>query len=519
MQLREYQIDAINALWSCFREHPTARPLVVCPTGSGKSHICAEIIKQIRAKKKDWRVLVLTHRKEIVEQNSRKYQELTGEAVGIMSAGLGLKIIRPVTFANIQSIYRDTNHWDVVIIDECHLISGKPESMYAKFLDKHSSAKVIGLTATPYRMDHGFLIGPNTLFTHVAYEIHIAHLIGQGFLSPLVTVGEQEMDTSKVAFRGFDFAQEQLEVVALEYTKQHAESILKRTENKRHVLVFCAGVNHAQEIAALLGGECVHGGLANFERDRIIERFKSGINRYLTNCDILTTGFDFPAIDCIVLLRATQSTGLYVQICGRGSRIAEGKKDCLILDYGGNVRRHGPIDLITVEHKERDARFSLPPLKTCSECGCVVNIRVMECPCCRAKFPELPKHTAEPIAPPILAQSGFNVEQVNMCVHFKVGGTPSFRIDYFLDFDEKISDFWCFGHTGYAREKACQNWQKFGGRLPAPRDAHEAFDRKSELRQPTRIVAKKDGKYWRVTKILEWYQMQGFDDDPTGLNI
>lgn len=507
MQLREYQIDAIRALWDTFREHPTARPLLVCPTGSGKTILVAEIIRQIKLARKDWRILVLTHRKEIVRQNAEKYQLLTKEPVGVVSAGLGQKIIRQVTFANIQSIYRDTTQWNVVIIDESHLISGKPESMYGQFLDKQS-AKVIGLTATPYRMDHGFLIGPGSLFTHVAYEISIEHLIGQGHLSPLVSLPAtaQEMDVANIATRGFDYAQEALEELANKHVHQHAKDILARTQDKRHVLVFCSGVSHAQQLAALLGGECVHGGLAAFERDRMLDRFKAGQNKYLTNCDILTTGFDFPAIDCVVLVRATRSTGLYVQMVGRGSRTAPNKAHCLVLDYGGNIRRHGPIDQIHVEYKEKDARFSVPPLKSCDACGCVVNIRIMTCPACGAAFPEgSNKYTPTPDTAPILSKNGFDVSGTNCKVHYKVGGTPSLRVDYHLLIDEVISDFWCFGHTGYAREKACQTWAKFGGKLPAPKDAEEAFSRFGELRTPSKIEAKKDGKYWRVTSVLAWH--------------
>lgn len=513
MQLREYQIDAIRALWDTFRTTPDARPLLVCPTGSGKSHICAEIIKQIKLARKDWRILVLTHRKEIVRQNAEKYQQLTKEPVGVVSAGLGQKIIRQVTFANIQSIYRDTNQWNVVIVDEAHLISGKPESMYAQFLDKQD-AKVIGLTATPYRMDHGFLIGPGSLFTDVAYEISIEHLIGQGHLSPLVSLpaSAQEMDVSNVALRGFDYAQEALEELANKHVEQHARDILARTASKQHVLVFCSGVSHAQQLAALLGGECVHGGLAAFERDRMLDRFKSGQNKYLTNCDILTTGFDFPAIDCIALVRATRSVGLYVQMVGRGSRTASGKEHCLVLDYGGNIKRHGPIDQIRVEYKGKDARFSLPPLKSCDWCGCVVNIRIMKCPACGAAFPEgSNKYTPVPDSAPILANSGFDVSGTNCKVHYKVGGIPSLRVDYHLMIDEVISDFWCFGHVGYAREKACQTWAKFGGKLPAPKDAEEAFARFGELRSPSKITAKKDGKYWRVTSVISWYEQS---DEP-----
>ena len=355
-------------------------------------------------------------------------------------------------------------------------------------------------------MDHGFLIGPASLFTDVAYEITIEHLIGQGYLSPLVSLpSKEQINLEHVSTRGFDYASDELESAANKHVETHARDILARTQDKKHVLVFCSGVSHAQHLAALLGGECVHGGLAAFERDSMLRRFTSGQNKYLTNCDILTTGFDFPAIDCIALVRATQSVGLYVQMVGRGSRIAANKQHCLVLDYGGNIKRHGPIDQIHVEYKEKDARFSLPPLKSCDSCGCVVNIRIMKCPACGEKFPPgSDKYTPAPSIAPIIASSGFDVSHTNAVIHYKVGGTPSLRIDYHLLIDEVISEYWCFNHSGYAQQIALQKWKKFGGAEPAPSSVDEAFSRFGELRTPAKITAKKDGKYWRVTSVIEW---------------
>lgn len=518
MELRQYQTDCVQALWRCLRENRRARPLLVCPTGSGKSVIVAEIIRQIRLKRPEWRVLVLTHRKEIVKQNAETYQRITGEAVGVVSAGLGLKIVRPVTFANIQSIYKLKMPWEVVIIDEAHLISGKPESMYSKFLAEQNSFITLGLTATPYRMDHGFLVGPGTLFTDIAYEISITGLIENGFLAPLYSVKREEIDTSQVMMRGNDFAQEALEQAAMEGVSKQIKDVLERTKDKKHVLVFCSGVKHALQVATELGGECVHGGLAAFERDGRIRRFTEGTNKYLTNCDILTTGFDFPAIDCVVLLRPTLSTGLYVQMVGRGSRIAPGKSDCLILDYGGNIRRHGPIDQIHVDFKEKTApEFSIPPLKTCEHCGCVVHISVMICPACGEAFPKgSDKHKEMvPETAPIISNKTNGVEVLNVTykVHYKPGGLPSFRTDYELETGESLSEFWCFNHDGYAQQKACHLWGRFGGDAPPPRSSEEAERRARELKKPTRVRVQKDGKYLRLTHVLEWYTSSTQEDD------
>jgi DNA repair protein RadD len=516
MQLREYQTDAIAGLWATFRANPKARPLIVCPTGSGKSILAAEIVRQVLEKRPHFKVLIVTHRKEIVEQNARKFQELTKMPIGVMSAGLGQKTIRQVTFANIQSIYRSLVTWDLIIVDEAHLISGKPESMYAKLFSNQRNCRIIGLTATPYRMDHGFLIGEGTLFSEVAYEIKIEHLIAQEFLSPLISVPQSaQINTKNISLRGFDYNLEQLEAEAMLQIEEHCEEIKRITKDRKHVLIFCSGVNHALRIATEIGGECVHGGLLTFERDRIVNRFKDGTNKYLTNCDILTTGFDFPDIDCVVLLRATQSVGLYVQMVGRGLRIAPDKKNCLVADFGGNIKRHGPIDCIEVSYKNPLApEFSLQPLKSCDECGCVVPIRIMECPGCNAPFPVESKYTAQADVAPVTTAvaPSFRLEHVQFFVHHKIGKPPSFRVDYFLEGDERISDYLCFEHGGFAAQMAVQKWLALGGSLPAPETADEALERKYELKRPLRIQTKKEGKYYRVTKILEWFEKEEEDN-------
>jgi len=460
-----------------------------------------------------------------VQQNARKYSELTGEAVGIVNAALGLKVIRKVTFASIQSIYRDNTNWDLIIIDEVHSFSGKPESMYGKLLERNSATRMIGLTATPYRMDNGSLIGPKTLFTDIAYEISIKHLIDRGFLAPLISLpAKEQINTSNIPIRGFDYASDVMEKEALKMAEPHATDILARTKDRKHILIFCSGVAHAEAMATLLGCDCVHGGLANFERDRIIERFKRGESRYLTNCEILNTGFDFPAIDCIVLLRATRSTGLYVQMIGRGSRIAPEKANCKVLDYAGNIERHGPVDCIEVQpNKKKDERFSVPPLKSCDECGCVVNIRVMVCPNCNAPFPIKSNLTEAPSTAPILSKATQTVRCVDMHVSSyeskKKPGTPlMLKVEYVLDMGERFSEYLCFSHQNYAAVIARKRWPILGGDEPSPTSTAAAFNRKHELIRPDKMIVQRDGKFWRVKKILSGaYDVE--DDDLSEPNI
>jgi DNA repair protein RadD len=515
-QLRPYQTEAIKALWSAYARNRNAVPLLVLPTGSGKSLVLAEIIKQLIAKNPRWRILVVTHRKELVDQNAKEIHAHTGKAVGIVSAGLGKKTVRQITCANIQSIFKNPGTWECVIVDESHLISGNDNSMYGKLFQRAGKPIICGLTATPYRLDMGLLVGERNIFTEIAYSADMAELIAQGYLAPLISVSKEKLDLSQVRHNGNEFNQADLEATLRPLSAQHANSILSLTKDRKHVLVFCSGVAHAAEMASLLGGEHVTGGMDQLQRDRIINRFKDGFTKYLCNCEILTTGFNFPAIDCIVLLRPTESIGLYIQQVGRGSRTAEAKENTLILDYSGNIERHGPIDAVQVIQKPLcPPEFRIAPVKACSECGCVVPIAIMVCPLCHAAFPagSSNKLKEAPSSAPILSTN-----EEAYCTDSKayIGKTGALVIKYETSVGP-IWDSFCFEHEQeFPRRMAVRKWS---GLLPAPSSCLEGLDRAGELKRPRRMTVKKDGKYFRILKVLEYWDDFEVDDDLSLPNI
>lgn len=519
MILRQYQTDAINALWAYWRSNPRGAPLLVCPTGSGKSLICASVIKQITDKYPKYRFLIATHTKEIVDQNSRELQKLTTEPIGIYSAGLGSKQIRRVTFANIQSVYKRSEiESDMLIIDECHLLSKNENSMYQKLISnlqkKNRDLKILGLTATPMRMDQGSLISTGSIFTDIAYNISIRELIDNGFLCPIVSMSKEAVDLSEVKMSGYDFNQGDLEKAfnCEALIDLHCKDIIKNAKDRKHWLIFCAGIDHAKEVSERfnqlgVSADYVTGEMVNFERDNKINRFKNGTIQALCNVGILTTGFNYPDIECIILLRATKSTSLYIQSVGRGSRIASNKLDCLILDYGGNISRHGPIDAISISNKQgkEKGEITIAPHKACPICGCVVPLGNSICPSCEYKFPDSTKQlTIKPSSASVL--SDIEEHQVSFRTvkkHIKRGDPEaphSLKIEYICGL-KSFMEFLCLDHQGFARQKAAERWIQRRGAIPIPKTVDEGILRQSELMPVKSIKVIKDGKYYRILSV------------------
>lgn len=371
--LRPYQSQAIDAVLD-YWGNGGGNPLVAMATGTGKSVVIANLVRELHEINPEIRVLMLVHVKELVAQNVQALiRSYPGAQIGINSAGLGRRDkLQPILFASIQSVHRlgphDIGQRDIVLIDEAHLVPRSGEGMYLSLLDRLRTAspelRVAGFTATPYRMDSGRLDeGDGRLFDDVAFNYGIARGIKDGFLSPLVSKATAAaMDVSGVARRGGEFVAGALEVAVDQdwITRGAVEEMVSLGESRKSWLAFCAGVKHAEHVRDAVRDrgitcEMVTGDTPAGERDRIIRSFKDGGIRCLTNAMVLTTGFDAPAVDLIAMLRPTLSTGLYVQICGRGTRLADGKENCI--SEGQRVLTdHGlvPIEQVTASMKVWD---------------------------------------------------------------------------------------------------------------------------------------------------------------------
>lgn len=522
--LRPYQEAALTALFS-FWEKGGENGLIEMATGTGKSLVQAELFKRLVDGYAGLRILTLTHVKELIGQN---YSELVGiwpwAPAGIYSAGMGRRELHnQIVFGGIQSIYtkaRQLGHVDLVAIDEAHLLSNNSASMYGTLLgglaEINPDMRCVGLTATSYRTDSGSLVdGDVRLFDEIVFKYGIADGIADGYLSPLISKGMATgFDLGGVARRGGDYVAGALQAACDKdaTTKSAVDEIVAMGESRRSWLAFCAGVDHAHHVAAEIrsrGITCgvVTGDTPSGERARLIEDHKAGKVRCLTNNSVLTTGYNNPSVDLLAMLRPTLSAGLYVQMAGRGTRLAPDKTNCLVLDFAGNVRKHGPVD--AVEPRKPGKGDGEAPVKECPECHSLVHISKMECPDCGFVWtPEdKPKHEAKAAALPILSTSApewVPVTSRKLYYHDKVGGQPSVRAEFFCNF-VNYKHWICPGHTGFAKSKADKWWKQHGGQTPFPADVDEFLERVGELRDTNEIQVRPSGKYWEIV---------GFKVDP-----
>lgn len=525
LQLRSYQTKAIEAVRD-YWQIGGGNPLVEMATGTGKSMVIGKLIKDLLSEYPKMRVVMLVHVRELVAQNFAAMLRVWPDApAGIYSAGLGKRDAHHrITFASIQSVYkraRSLGERHLILIDEAHLVPAKGEGMYRQLLNDlsaYADMRVCGFTATPYRLDTGRLDGGgDALFDKTVFKYGINDGIDDGYLSPLVSrAGLSEIDVSDVKRRGGEFVQGEMEVAADKITMQAVSELVSFGESRRSWLVFCAGVKHAFNArdairAHGISCETVTGETPTGERDAILRRFKSGEIRALTNAQVLTTGFDAPNVDLVGFMRSTLSASLYVQIVGRGTRIADGKENCLVLDWGGNIRRHGPVDAVSVgawrSPGEDSGKVSVDSVraKECPECQSLAALNAIECKTCGHEWPrdEKPKHEAEAERNVgIMSREKVPPQQVPVVDwkferHTKAGSPDSVRITYIAGLST-YREWLAFEHAGYANQRACQWWTLHGGSEPFPKSVTEAIERRDEIAMPVTISVKPNGKYFDI---------------------
>jgi len=481
MSLRYYQQEAVDAAYRYCQDNPGKNPCIVLPTGAGKTHVIVKICHDVQ----EWqgRVLVLAHVKELLSQAEKKLKAVDDLDVGVYSASLKRRDVNSdVLVAGVQSVFRrglelsGTRPFNLVIVDEAHRIPVEGEGMYVQLLNDLKAAnpklRVIGLTATPYRTGDGFVCREDHFLNDVCYEANIKELIAGGFLCSLVSKRSKcEVDMSGVKVSGGDFVQAEMEqrFGDEEKVSQAVDEILRLTESRNKVLIFCCGIAHASEVAFHLSEAGQKVRIVSSEhsgRDAAIEDFQAGSCKYLVNVNCLTEGFDATAIDAVVLLRATVSPGLYYQMVGRGLRVDPSKDDCLVLDFGGNVQRHGTIDNLKVKPKAVGNGDGDAPVKACPQCETMVHAGLLMCPECGHEFPPpAPNHDAtasddSPLA--TVELETWPVTSVGYSLHVKRGADENaprtMRVTYY-DGTQAVADEWvCIEHSGFAYEKAFSWW-------------------------------------------------------------
>lgn len=524
LTLRPYQQRVLDDLWQWFADHPDGDPIVEACVGAGKSVLIAELCRRAITQHPGTRILMLVHSKELIEQNLAKLIAVWPDApVGAYSASMGARQLgRAITYATIGSVRRrahELGHVDLVLVDECHLISDDEATMYQRLISDLRqycpAMRVIGWTGTPFRGD-GVWLTQGSLFTHIAARVTMRELLDEGYLAPLVRAETTErIDTSGVRTQGGDYVVSALAEASdrADIVRRACAEIVRLAEQRQRWLVFAVTVEHAKHIADELRGthgvSCavVSAKTPKPERERLIADSRAGRLRALVNVAVLTTGFDVPEIDCIALLRATRSPVLYVQIAGRGMRMAPGKRDCLWLDFTDTTALLGPVD--QVKGRARPPKSTAEaPVKHCENCGNPSPAGAAECAVCGHKFPPPQRiQHADFVDTRSAVMSTdvvwHSVTRIDYSRHPGKDGKPdTLRVDYWSLWRRVASEFVCIEHTGYPRLKAEQWWRKRSD-LPAPESIDEALERihAGELREPSPIAVQMEGKYPRVVSV------------------
>lgn len=534
---RWYQRDAERSIFNYFENVSSGNPVVVMPGGTGKSHVIGNFIKSVFSQWSNQKIMILTHVKELIVQNANKLLGVWPNApVGIHSAGLKSRdTALPIIFGGIQSvtptikkaIKSSTAHFgyvDLIIIDECHLLSPDDETMY-QFVIKELKLinpflKVIGFTATHYRLKQG-LITDGGLFTDICYDISdyksYNRLIDEGFLSPLIVPTRNRdgsimssVDLSNVKLQGGDYNQKQLNKNTDDVLYNALKQSIEYGYNRRCWLAFGNSIETAENINSILqsfgiNSEVVHSKLSSAVNDKRIKAYVNGDLQCMVNNNKLTTGFDNPMIDMIIDLGATTSTSKNVQKLSRAARPSPGKTNALILDYVRNIARLGPINDPVIPTKAGKGTGEAP-IKVCDNCGYRMHTSVRVCEMCGMKFEFKTKifstvGTEQALKTDTPVIEYFNVKKVIYNLHEKVGKPPSIRVSYLCNL-KRFDEWVMLEHGGFVAKKARDWWMQRHNEEP-PLTTHEALKKVSQLRAPKQIRVQTNKKYPEILS-TEW---------------
>jgi DNA repair protein RadD len=542
---RYYQTDAVDSVWKYFQDGNTGNPVVAMPTGTGKSIVIARLLQSIFNSFPYQRVMMLVDSKELVAQNYDKLTTLWPFApAGVYSAGLKRKEAnKQITFAGIQSVWKMAalfGHIDLILIDEVHMVPPKDLGMYRTFISAllliNPNLKLIGLTATQWRLGQGRIIDPiedrqgneiAPLFTDICYDItgveDFNRLIAEGYLMPLRAKNIKALlEADGVHMRGGEFIESELQSFVdahdeLTWQALNEAKELAAAEGRTSWLIFCTGNKHADTVGQMLDALGVSNGVVHTGRegrDATISAGKAGQITATVNNNVLTKGFDNPRIDLIIMLRQTASPVLWVQMLGRGTRplygpdgnaagydldtlggrlaaiAAGGKRDCRVLDYAGNTRRLGPINDPVIPRRKGKGGGDAP-VKECDRCNEWIHASLRDCPYCGYHFEFETKLKGEASTVELVRGSDpivetFKVDHVSVSEHRKLNMPNSVKISYYCGLRSVFSDYIMPEHDGFGQRKSRQLWAEMGGGV-MPATTKDALVAAATLTMPTHL--------------------------------
>jgi DNA repair protein RadD len=566
---RPHQIKALDMIWRALGCDPNVLLSAAC--SAGKTFMFSKITKRFLGDRPAGRVLILLDMEVLVTQARDKLIEAVPELqldIGIACASVSAfkDTSKRVTIASRQSlanILGSCEPFQLMIVDECHMMAMpkeeavEPVDQYAIIIqvlrDYNPKMRMLGVTATPFRLNDGYIYGNKNAsgsrpyFSEVHHRITVAELTAAGYLAPLVGVTACPEDLvqqlGEIGMIGGEYNLGRLGALmeqgvhvgsAVEAWREHAIA-------RKKTLAFCVTIEHAERLAegfsaAGIPATAIHSRLTPLENHARMKDLEKGLeSKVFCSVAKLTKGLDVIDIDCILMARPTKSTALYAQMLGRGQRIAPGKTDCIVIDMVGNNAEHGTdLDKLKVTYKRGvgDEEGQMPT-KECPKCACLLHPAVRVCPECQYEYPEkdfeeLDKphlvHSDYGVAEPIRAKvqsmyvidhlarrkSGEKEEDRRTLLKIELS---CYQDGYALTaIDVKI--WLCFpddGYSGFAIEKGEAKWLEMCGTRP-PRSAAEALDRQEEIKMPEEALIDVSGKWPELLQVF-------YEVDPAPLDV
>ena len=531
MNLRQYQIDALNVIHEDLKTEPIV--LFQAIMGAGKTVTLCRLINRYWFES-DKRFLILAHKKELVQQFFDTFKDMTDIPVfdiGVCCAGLGERVLgKRLTIGTIQTfvnVAKDYPGCDLLIIDEAHRISVGTDSQYDQTINilknKSPNMRLIGCTATVGRLGHGYIYGEKcrkgatNLFPRLNYQIKYSTLLELGYLCELrgkISNAESlESDLSNLDTTGGDYVLDKLgEIMSHEiHLRTAVQAINEHCADYKMICCFCCTIDHAERLQDLIGEECtiIHSQLSPLQRQINMADWTSGRKRICTSINILSEGVDIPSLQCLVMVRPTLSSTLFLQSVGRVLRIHSSKDHGFLLDLSGNSARFGTdLDNVKIGIPKAVAKDILEQdklIKLCPMCEREVFVSLRVCPHCGFEWPaaEIIEANHVPVLKEItfkpkekLPPQWYDVHDMYVDIHEsrkngKFLGRVEFECGLF-----RASLWLCFSdfYSGYAVEKAEQKWEMLVGYIPFPNNVQE-FAECQTIVKPKRILVTVDTEY------------------------
>lgn len=515
MKLRDYQLTAQSEIFRALADSRDA--LCVLYTGAGKTEIFISIMRTMLERKPTLRICVLLNKVKLLEQTLKRVQDVLPNVSVYCGTLIEKSLVENIVIATIQSIHKAESHFDLIIADECHRISEQYLNFFDICIKNNPKVKIAGFTATPY-INNELIYGPHKLFKRISYQLPVTYGISNGWLvKPVLQSSAEEFDTSNLRTVMGDFDKHEVNLLVCNEEKSDYQVVdaLNKSISRKKIIWFCASIKHAEIISSLLTkyGEdnCTYHSEMNYDERKAAEiKFETTECRHLVFITIIAEGYDYPPIDCLVMLRPTKSPTLYVQVVGRTLRTYQGKKDSLVLDYAQVVKNCGPIDSPYVSKKDKISAELDPKrtLKLCPNCRTYNEPRAPRCFNCDYEWPIAPKLQDRPELRGLLSSDNketiTGISRVTLSDHTSKAGNKCKRIDYHyhgdadkyrIAFPLVISEFFAV-HSKFAFKKFLDRAYKL--ELVYTNADLQHVERAEGPKIPTKLFIEYDGKYKKV---------------------